>query len=58
MQWLLETHGVDLEPLEGPGVPALTRVLGLKLDPRVSRCRRLWPGEGTQGFFMAEAVKL
>jgi NOL1/NOP2/sun family putative RNA methylase len=58
VQWLLETHGVDLEPLGGPGVPAFTRVLGSELDPRVSRCRRLWPGEGTQGFFLAEAVKL
>jgi len=58
VQWLLETHGVDLEPLGGPGVPALTHVLGSELDPRVSRCRRLWPGGGTQGFFLVEAVKL
>jgi NOL1/NOP2/sun family putative RNA methylase len=57
VQWLLETHDVELKPVAGPGVPALTRVLGSELDPRVSRCRRLWPGEGTQGFFMAEAVK-
>jgi len=57
VQWLLENHGVDLEPVGGPGVPGLASVFGVELDPRVSRCRRLWPGEGTQGFFMAEAVK-
>jgi len=28
----------------------LTEVFGQKLDPQVSRCRRLWPGD-TQGFF-------
>ena len=57
VQWLLENHGVDLEHVGGPGVPGLTSVFGVELDPRVSRCRRLWPGGGTQGFFLAEAVK-
>ena len=58
VQWLLENHDVDLEPVGGPGTPSLTSVFDVKLDQRVSRCRRLWPGGGTQGFFMAEAVKL
>jgi len=57
VQWLLESRGVDLVPVGGPGVPGLTSVFGVDLDPRVSRCRRLWPGGGTQGFFVAEAVK-
>jgi NOL1/NOP2/sun family putative RNA methylase len=57
VQWLLENYEVDLEPVGGPGAPGLTSVLGVELDPRVSRCRRLWPGDGTQGFFVAEAVK-
>ena len=57
VQWLLESHGVDLLPIEGPGEPGLTRIDGVELDSRVSQCRRLWPGGGTQGFFMAEAVK-
>lgn len=58
IQWLLENHEVDLLPVEGPGDPGLTYIKGVELDPRVSRCRRLWPGGGTQGFFLAEAVKL
>jgi 16S rRNA C967 or C1407 C5-methylase (RsmB/RsmF family) len=57
VQWLLENHGVELERVGGPGVPGLTSVFGVELDPHVSLCRRLWPGGGTQGFFMAEAVK-
>ncbi|HUV35057.1 MAG TPA: RsmB/NOP family class I SAM-dependent RNA methyltransferase [Candidatus Desulfaltia sp.] len=58
VQWLLENHPVDLEPMAGPGTPAATEVFGVELDPKLSLCRRLWPGDGTQGFFMAEAVKL
>jgi 16S rRNA C967 or C1407 C5-methylase (RsmB/RsmF family) len=57
VQWLLENHGVELGRVGGPGVPGLTSVFGVELDPRVSLCRRLWPSGGTQGFFMAEAVK-
>jgi NOL1/NOP2/sun family putative RNA methylase len=57
IQWLLEKHDVELIHVDGPGCPAPTSVFGAELDPGISRCRRLWPGEGTQGFFLAEVVK-
>ena len=58
VQWLLENHEVDIEPLDGPGTPALTRIFDLPLDERVSRCRRFWPDQtDTQGFFVAKVVK-
>jgi len=58
IQWLLENHYVDLERVDGPGVPGLTSVFGSELDRRLSNCRRLWPGGGSQGFFIAKVVKL
>ncbi|MBN2336875.1 RsmB/NOP family class I SAM-dependent RNA methyltransferase [Candidatus Bathyarchaeota archaeon] len=57
VQWLLDNHDVSLMEVEGPGEPALTSVFGERLSDEVSKCRRLWPGEGTQGFFVAKAVK-
>jgi len=57
IQWLLENHDAELAPINGPGAPGLTSVFSEELDPRVSRCRRLWPGGGTQGFFLAEVTK-
>lgn len=59
IQWMLDSHDVELEKLNGVGSPALTEINDKSLDRRVSHCRRFWPDEtGTQGFFMAKAVKL
>ncbi len=58
VQWLLDSHTVELIEVDGPGSPALTEVLERNLNPRVARCRRFWPDKtGTQGFFVAKAVK-
>ena len=58
IQWLLENHKVELDPLDGPGSPALTTIFDATLDEQISHCRRFWPDQiGTQGFFVAKVVK-
>jgi len=58
VQWLLDNFDVELREIEGPGSRGLTEVFGEKLDNDVGRSMRFWPDEmGTQGFFVAEAVK-
>jgi len=59
VQWIIDNHGLRLERIEGPGTPALTDVLGEKLNGEIASCRRFWPDEtGTQGFFAARAVRI
>ena len=59
VQWLLENHEVRLEGMDTPGSPGVTEIFGDQLDKSIKKCRRLWPNDaGTQGFFMARAVKL
>ncbi len=58
VQWLLDNFDVELREIKGPGSRGLTEVFGEKLDNDVGRSMRFWPDEmGTQGFFVAEAVK-
>ncbi|MFA5797246.1 MAG: RsmB/NOP family class I SAM-dependent RNA methyltransferase [Candidatus Woesearchaeota archaeon] len=41
------------------GDPGLTTIFKEKLDPSISKCRRLWPEKtGTQGFFIAKLKKV
>jgi NOL1/NOP2/sun family putative RNA methylase len=58
IQWLLDSHDVELVEVEGPGSPALTEAMGRSLSKEVARCKRFWPDEmETQGFFVAKVVK-
>jgi NOL1/NOP2/sun family putative RNA methylase len=58
VQWLLDNFDVELREIEGPGSRGLTEVFGEELDDDVGRSMRFWPDEmGTQGFFVAEAVR-
>lgn len=58
VQWLLDNFDVELREIKGPGSRGLTEVFGERLDDDVGRSMRFWPDEiGTQGFFVAEAVK-
>ncbi len=59
VQWLLENHEVRLDDIDAPGSPGVTEIFGDQLDESIKKCRRLWPNDtGTQGFFLARAVKL
>ena len=58
VQWLLDNFDVELREIRGPGSRGLTEVFGKKLDEDIGRSMRFWPEEtGTQGFYVAEAVK-
>ena len=59
IQWMLENHNVELQKVDSPGSPGVTRMYHDELDSSISKCRRLWPNNvGSQGFFMAKVVKL
>jgi NOL1/NOP2/sun family putative RNA methylase len=59
IQWLLENHEVRLDDIDALGTPGVTKIFGEQLDESIKKCRRLWPNDaGTQGFFLARAVKL
>ena len=58
IQWLLDSHDVELVEVKGPGSPALTEAIGRNLSKEVARCRRFWPDKmETQGFFVAKVAK-
>jgi len=57
VDWFLKKLPLKILPSNVDlGVPGITEVFGDKLDPSISHCRRLWPGE-TQGFFIAKLEK-
>jgi NOL1/NOP2/sun family putative RNA methylase len=59
IEWLLTSHEVAIEEIEGPGENGLTEVFGNRLDAEVSKCHRFWPDTThTQGFFLAKVVKI
>ncbi|MEK6963433.1 MAG: RsmB/NOP family class I SAM-dependent RNA methyltransferase [Nanoarchaeota archaeon] len=59
IDWLLKKYPeLKLEKVELEiGDPGLTEVFGEKLNPELSKCRRLWPHKTqTEGFFIAKIV--
>lgn len=55
MDWALKNLPVKLEQVDTIGDPGLTEIFGQKLNPEISKCRRLWPNKtGTQGFFISK----
>jgi 16S rRNA C967 or C1407 C5-methylase (RsmB/RsmF family) len=59
VQWMLENYDLELQDVNSPGSPGITSVFLDELDESIKKCRRLWPSDvGSQGFFMAKAVKL
>ena len=58
IEWLLSSHEVFLEEIDGPGERGLTEVFGQRLGEEISKCHRFWPNmTHTQGFFLAKVVK-
>lgn len=53
VNWAVETFGLQVQPVECPGLEGLTEVFGQRLDDSVAMCRRIWP-EQTQGFFVCK----
>ena len=59
MQWMLDNFKVKIVSTGlDIGDPGLTDVFGMKLDPSISNCTRIWPHKTKlQGFFIAKVVK-
>jgi len=53
MDWAIHNLDLQIQEVDCYGQDGLTNVFGKQLDPSVSRCRRIWPGE-TQGFFVSK----
>jgi tRNA (cytosine40_48-C5)-methyltransferase len=53
IDWAIKNLNLQPQEIHCPGQPGLTTIFGEKVDPSISRCRRIWPGE-TQGFFVCK----
>ncbi len=53
MDWATKNLNLQIQAIDCIGEKGLTTVFGRTLDPSVSYCRRIWPGE-TQGFFVCK----
>ncbi len=50
IDWAIKNLGLAVQPIDSFGEAGLTEVFGIKVDPQIERCRRIWPDQ-TQGFF-------
>jgi tRNA (cytosine40_48-C5)-methyltransferase len=53
IDWAIKNLNLQTQEIHCPGQPGLTTIFGEKLDPSISRCKRLWPDQ-TQGFFVCK----
>ncbi len=56
MDWAIKNLNLVIEKGEASGQNVVTDVFGKSLDPSISCCKRMWPGE-TQGFFVCKLKK-
>jgi len=56
MDWATKNLNLTIENTDSPGQNGITDVFGKSLDPSISCCRRMWPGD-TQGFFVCKLKK-
>jgi NOL1/NOP2/sun family putative RNA methylase len=57
IDWAVKNLGLKTVEIECYGEEALTEVFGKRLDDSVRHCRRIWPSEKTQGFFVCKLKK-
>jgi len=57
MDWAVKNLGLKIQEIDCIGENGLIDVFGIKLDPQVANCRRIWPGQ-TQGFFVCKLKKV
>ncbi|MEM3587039.1 MAG: RsmB/NOP family class I SAM-dependent RNA methyltransferase [Candidatus Jordarchaeaceae archaeon] len=57
INWALENLKLETVPIKCYGEESPTKIFGEKLDSLVRNCRRIWPTEGTQGFFVCKLKK-
>jgi NOL1/NOP2/sun family putative RNA methylase len=57
IDWAIRNLGLRTVEIECYGEEAPTEVFGKHLDDSVRDCRRIWPSEKTQGFFVCKLKK-
>jgi len=57
IDWAVKNLGLETAEIECYGEEAPTEVFGKRLDDSVRNCRRIWPSEKTQGFFVCKLKK-
>jgi NOL1/NOP2/sun family putative RNA methylase len=57
IDWVVKNLGLETVEIECYGEEAPTEVFGKRLDDSVRNCRRIWPSEKTQGFFVCKLKK-
>jgi len=57
IDWAVKNLGLETVEIECYGEEAPTEVFGKRLDDSVGNCRRIWPSEKTQGFFVCKLKK-
>ena len=57
INWALENLKLETVPINCYGEEPPTKISGKKLDSLIRNCRRIWPSEGTQGFFVCKLKK-
>src|SRR3990172_8523252 len=56
MDWATTNLNLNIEKVNSPGQDGVIEVFGKNLDPSISLCKRIWPGD-TQGFFVCKLKK-
>ncbi|MBS7251132.1 MAG: RsmB/NOP family class I SAM-dependent RNA methyltransferase [Candidatus Freyarchaeota archaeon] len=57
INWALENLKLETVPINCYGEESPTKIFDKKLDSLINNCRRIWPSEGTQGFFVCKLKK-
>ncbi|MEM3561669.1 MAG: RsmB/NOP family class I SAM-dependent RNA methyltransferase [Candidatus Jordarchaeaceae archaeon] len=57
INWAVENLKFETVPIKCYGEESPTKIFGKKLDSLINNCRRIWPSEGTQGFFICKLKK-
>ncbi len=57
INWALENLKLETVPINCIGEASPTKIFGKKLDSMINNCKRIWPSEETQGFFICKLKK-
>ncbi|MEM2766725.1 MAG: RsmB/NOP family class I SAM-dependent RNA methyltransferase [Candidatus Bathyarchaeia archaeon] len=58
VDWAVKNLGLEVAEINCHGEEAPTKIFGKKLDSSVKSCRRIWPSEENQGFFICKLKKV
>lgn len=57
IDWAIKNLKLETVAIDCPGAESPTEIFNKKLDDSIRNCRRIWPSDKTQGFFMCKLKK-